>query len=127
MVPWSLCLMWCSSTGADSALGGARFRDVSAAEEGALDEAALAAAAGMSEAARNALGATIVSLAVHELFVWRFMQTDPNWSNFLFDAKTNTLNLLDFGPCFLFFRFVFVNLPPLSISSCFLFPCRRIA
>ena len=25
---------------------------------------------------------------VNELFDWRFMQTDPNWGNFLFDPET---------------------------------------
>lgn len=24
-------------------------------------------------------------------------QTDPNWSNFLYDENTNTINLIDFG------------------------------
>ena len=24
-------------------------------------------------------------------------QTDPNWSNFLYDAESDTLNLIDFG------------------------------
>lgn len=25
------------------------------------------------------------------------MQTDPNWSNFLYDEATKTINLIDFG------------------------------
>jgi len=25
------------------------------------------------------------------------MQTDPNWGNFLYDAKTDTVQLIDFG------------------------------
>lgn len=25
------------------------------------------------------------------------MQTDPNWSNFLYDEATNSINLIDFG------------------------------
>lgn len=25
------------------------------------------------------------------------MQTDPNWSNFLYDEATETINLIDFG------------------------------
>jgi aarF domain-containing kinase len=32
-----------------------------------------------------------------ELFVWRFMQTDPNWGNFLYDVRTRTTYLIDFG------------------------------
>lgn len=32
-----------------------------------------------------------------ELFHFRFMQTDPNWANFLYDPKSDTLGLIDFG------------------------------
>mmetsp|Transcript_42336 Transcript_42336/g.72292 ORF Transcript_42336/g.72292 Transcript_42336/m.72292 type:complete len:170 (+) Transcript_42336:1-510(+) len=32
-----------------------------------------------------------------ELFIWRFMQTDPNWGNFLYDVRTQTTYLIDFG------------------------------
>lgn len=34
---------------------------------------------------------------MQELYVWRFMQTDPNWGNFLYDASTGRLALIDFG------------------------------
>lgn len=34
---------------------------------------------------------------MQELFVWRFMQTDPNWGNFLYDESTGRLALIDFG------------------------------
>lgn len=40
--------------------------------------------------------------AVRELFVWRFMQVDPNWANFLYDPLKRRLNLLDFGACLSF-------------------------
>jgi aarF domain-containing kinase len=36
-------------------------------------------------------------VTMHELFVWRFMQTDPNWSNFLYDPLTGKIGLIDFG------------------------------
>ncbi len=31
------------------------------------------------------------------LVVFKFMQTDPNWSNFFFNKYTNKIYLLDFG------------------------------
>ena len=34
-----------------------------------------------------------------ELFRFRFMQTDPNWSNFLYAPRTLQLSLIDFGAC----------------------------
>jgi aarF domain-containing kinase len=30
----------------------------------------------------------VIDLCLHELFVFREMQTDPNWSNFLWNPKT---------------------------------------
>ncbi|XP_011496900.1 PREDICTED: aarF domain-containing protein kinase 4 [Ceratosolen solmsi marchali] len=41
----------------------------------------------------------IMHLCLKELFVFRYMQTDPNWSNFFFNPKTKQLILLDFGAC----------------------------
>ena len=34
---------------------------------------------------------------LQELFVWRFMQTDPNFSNFLYDEESRKISLIDFG------------------------------
>lgn len=34
------------------------------------------------------IGTTIISLCLRELFQFKFMQTDPNWSNFLWNDKT---------------------------------------
>jgi hypothetical protein len=34
---------------------------------------------------------------LQELFVWRFMQTDPNWGNFLYDESSGKMSLIDFG------------------------------
>jgi aarF domain-containing kinase len=36
-------------------------------------------------------------LCLRELFEFRFMQTDPNWANFMFDANTGKIQLIDFG------------------------------
>jgi predicted unusual protein kinase regulating ubiquinone biosynthesis (AarF/ABC1/UbiB family) len=35
--------------------------------------------------------------SLQELFVWRFMQTDPNFGNFLYDAASGRIALIDFG------------------------------
>jgi len=32
-----------------------------------------------------------------ELFEFRVMQTDPNWTNFLWNSKTRQIELVDFG------------------------------
>ena len=48
----------------------------------------------------------MLALCLEELFVWRFMQTDPNWSN-LYDAETNKVCLL----------FLFVISPLRFVSS----------
>ncbi|KOC68611.1 Ubiquinone biosynthesis protein coq-8 [Habropoda laboriosa] len=41
----------------------------------------------------------IMRLCLKELFVFRYMQTDPNWSNFFYNTNTRQLVLLDFGAC----------------------------
>lgn len=41
----------------------------------------------------------IMNLCLKELFEFRYMQTDPNWSNFFYNSKTKQLILLDFGAC----------------------------
>uniref|UniRef100_A0A7E4VIR1 ABC1 domain-containing protein n=1 Tax=Panagrellus redivivus TaxID=6233 RepID=A0A7E4VIR1_PANRE len=50
---------------------------------------------------RDYLAAKFIELCLKEVFVWRFMQTDPNWSNFFFGRHPVTreprLVLLDFG------------------------------
>ena len=46
---------------------------------------------------RNRIARTIMYLTIQELFVWRFMQTDPNWGNFLYDVGSQTTSLIDFG------------------------------
>lgn len=46
---------------------------------------------------RDWIGTQILRLCLREICEFRFMQTDPNWTNFLYNAKTNRLELLDFG------------------------------
>ncbi|BDA48587.1 Atypical kinase COQ8A, mitochondrial [Coccomyxa sp. Obi] len=51
----------------------------------------------MSQDVRDAVGTLLLQLTLKELFEWRFMQTDPNWGNFLYDAPSGILHLIDFG------------------------------
>ncbi|KPV71867.1 uncharacterized protein RHOBADRAFT_18737, partial [Rhodotorula graminis WP1] len=51
----------------------------------------------LDQPARDLIGTRIIQLCMHELFDFRLMQTDPNWSNFLYNAQSNKLELIDFG------------------------------
>ncbi|KAL9168195.1 hypothetical protein ABFS82_04G000500 [Erythranthe guttata] len=51
----------------------------------------------LSQETRNYVGKKLLELTLMELFVFRFMQTDPNWSNFLYDEAEKSINLIDFG------------------------------
>jgi aarF domain-containing kinase len=55
------------------------------------------AVAKMSMGRRNAVASRVLLLTLRELFHWRFVQTDPNWGNYLYDAKSDALSLIDFG------------------------------
>ncbi|CAG8974759.1 hypothetical protein HYALB_00000370 [Hymenoscyphus albidus] len=46
---------------------------------------------------RDWIGTQILRLCLREITEFKYMQTDPNWTNFLYNAKTNRLELLDFG------------------------------
>ncbi|KAI9369477.1 ABC1 family-domain-containing protein [Aspergillus egyptiacus] len=50
-----------------------------------------------SQAQRDWIGTQILRLCLREITEFRYMQTDPNWTNFLYNASTNRLELLDFG------------------------------
>ena len=43
------------------------------------------------------IGTNILRLCLREITEFKLMQTDPNWTNFLFNSSTNKLELLDFG------------------------------
>ena len=51
----------------------------------------------LSQSDRDWVGTQILRLCLRELMEWRFMQTDPNWTNFLYNRKSQKLELLDFG------------------------------
>jgi len=54
-----------------------------------------------TQAVRNYISAAFIELCLKEIFVWQFMQTDPNWSNFLLGTHPGTgkpcISLIDFG------------------------------
>lgn len=51
----------------------------------------------LSQDIRNQICFQLLRLCLRELFEFRFMQTDPNWANFLYDASSHQVTLLDFG------------------------------
>ncbi|KAF5302370.1 hypothetical protein FQA39_LY10409 [Lamprigera yunnana] len=46
---------------------------------------------------RKFIAFNMLKLVLLELMVFRYMQTDPNWANFLYNPKTKKLVVLDFG------------------------------
>ncbi|KAG2186993.1 hypothetical protein INT44_003221, partial [Umbelopsis vinacea] len=48
---------------------------------------------------KNKLGENLLRLCLREVFSFRFMQTDPNWSNFFYNRQSGQIELLDFGAC----------------------------
>ncbi|KAJ6844372.1 protein ABC transporter 1, mitochondrial [Iris pallida] len=51
----------------------------------------------LDQETRDYVGTKLLELTLKELFVFRFMQTDPNWGNFLYDGTSKMINLIDFG------------------------------
>ncbi|KAH9916412.1 ABC1-domain-containing protein [Epithele typhae] len=51
----------------------------------------------LSSQDKNDIAARIVELCLRELFHFRVMQTDPNWSNFLWNPLSRKIELVDFG------------------------------
>lgn len=59
---------------------------------------AQAAGTALSQAQRDWIGTQVLRLCLLEITCFGFMQTDPNWTNFLFRAQPRRrLELLDFG------------------------------
>ncbi|MCJ1383590.1 hypothetical protein MMC17_006704 [Xylographa soralifera] len=46
---------------------------------------------------RDWIGSQILRLCLREITEFKYMQTDPNWTNFLYNADSRKLELLDFG------------------------------
>ncbi|KAJ8369071.1 hypothetical protein SKAU_G00090990 [Synaphobranchus kaupii] len=53
----------------------------------------------LDQETRNKISHSILQLCLRELFDFHFMQTDPNWANFFYNAERNKVILLDFGAC----------------------------
>ncbi|XP_022654181.1 atypical kinase COQ8B, mitochondrial-like [Varroa destructor] len=53
--------------------------------------------ANASQPLRNYISENLLRLTLNEIFIYRYMQTDPNWSNFLYQPSTQRVVLLDFG------------------------------
>jgi len=51
----------------------------------------------LDQPTRNDICLKFLDLMLRELFIHRYMQTDPNWANFLYNTSTGKLGLLDFG------------------------------
>ena len=51
----------------------------------------------MDQATRDDVAEKLLRLTLVELFNYRFMQTDPNWGNFLYDHDSKRMMLIDFG------------------------------
>lgn len=62
-----------------------------------LDGGPLEALSDATAATRNAVGAQLIELALREVFEWGYVQTDPNFANYLYDAAGKRIQLLDFG------------------------------
>ena len=52
---------------------------------------------GATQTQRDHVAAALSRLAVHEFFRMRLVQTDPNFGNYLFDAASGRIALIDFG------------------------------
>ncbi|KAK6621378.1 hypothetical protein RUM43_011684 [Polyplax serrata] len=51
----------------------------------------------LEEEHRQRIAMLVMQLCLREVFEFRCMQTDPNWSNFFYDPNSRKLLLLDFG------------------------------
>ncbi|OQO03599.1 hypothetical protein B0A48_10264 [Cryoendolithus antarcticus] len=51
----------------------------------------------LTQSERDWIGSQVLRLCLREVMEWQFMQTDPNWTNFLYDRSSQHLELLDFG------------------------------
>ncbi|KAL9694547.1 hypothetical protein quinque_013832 [Culex quinquefasciatus] len=51
----------------------------------------------LSQDHRDHIARSVMKLVLNELFTFRCIQTDPNWSNFLYEASTRQIMLIDFG------------------------------
>lgn len=50
-----------------------------------------------SQEIRDRVGGLLLKICLHEVFLFKFMQTDPNPANFYYDIDTDRINLIDMG------------------------------
>ncbi|KAJ3110034.1 hypothetical protein HK100_003173 [Physocladia obscura] len=62
-----------------------------------VDGVSIGSVSHLDQTKRDEIGNRMLKLCLMQLFDFRFMQTDPNWSNFLFDEQTDVIHMLDFG------------------------------
>ncbi|XP_033127887.1 atypical kinase COQ8B, mitochondrial-like [Anneissia japonica] len=62
-----------------------------------IDGIPLDKAIDLDQETRNMISLNILRLCLTEIFEWFVMQTDPNWSNFFYNADSKKIWLLDFG------------------------------
>ena len=53
----------------------------------------------LTQEQKDWIGMQILRLCLREMIEFNYMQTDPNWTNFLYNEETAKLELLDFGAC----------------------------
>lgn len=75
-------------------LSGPRILAMDFIEGVSLDEVSLGP---YPQSLRDRIGALLYELVLRELFDFRFMQSDPNFANYVYVAATGQLALLDFG------------------------------
>ncbi|KAL0952847.1 hypothetical protein HGRIS_007072 [Hohenbuehelia grisea] len=51
----------------------------------------------LSQQDRDDIASRVIELCLRELFEFGLMQTDPNWTNFLWNTQTRQMELVDFG------------------------------
>ena len=51
----------------------------------------------LTQEQKDWIGTQVLRLCLREIVEFKYMQTDPNWTNFLYNEKTNKIELLDFG------------------------------
>ena len=51
----------------------------------------------VSQEIKNNVAKRLLRLCLREVFEFRFIQSDPNWSNFFYDIERDVISLLDFG------------------------------
>ena len=67
---------------------------------------------------RDRLAEALLRLVMRELFEFRFMQTDPNFANYLYEPKRERVALLDFGAARSFPRAFTRDYRALVVAAC---------